>query len=41
MIRMSYHIPGIGMVKMLVGVKHSDKSKVQYCITVIDTGKTR
>lgn len=36
MIKMSYHCPGIGLVKMLVGVKHSDKSKVQYCITVIE-----
>ena len=38
MIRMSYYCPGIGCVKMLVGIKHSDKSKVQYCITAIDTG---
>lgn len=41
MIKMSYHCPGIGLVKMLVGVKHSDKSKVQYCITAIETGKTK
>lgn len=41
MIRMSYHSPGIGMVRMLVGVKHSDKSKIQYCITAIDAGKTK
>ncbi len=41
MIRMSYYCPGIGGVKMLVGIKHSDKSKVQYCITVIDTNKTK
>ena len=39
MIRMSYTCPGIGNVKMMVGVKHSDKSKVQYCITAIDTNK--
>ena len=41
MIKMSYHCPGIGLVKMLVGVKHSDKSKVQYCITAIDASKTK
>lgn len=37
MLRMSYNCPGIGTVKMMVGIKHSDKSKVQYCITAIDT----
>ena len=37
MIRMSYYCPGIGGVKMMVGVKRSDKTKVQYCITAIDT----
>ena len=37
MMRMSYDCPGIGAVKMMVGVKHSDKSKVQYYITAIDT----
>ena len=26
---------------MMVGVKHSDKSKVQYCITAIDADKTK
>ena len=36
-LRMSYNCPGLGMVKMMVGVKHSDKSKVQYCITAINT----
>lgn len=41
MLRMSYNCPGIGTVKMLVGVKHSDKSKVQYCITAIDTDKKK
>lgn len=41
MLKMSYHCPGIGNVKMLVGVKHSDKSKVQYCITAIDASKTK
>ncbi len=40
MLRMSYSCPGIGLVKMMVGVKQSDKTKVQYCITAIDTAKT-
>ena len=35
----SYNCPGIGLVKMMVGVKQSDKTKVQYCITAIDTAK--
>lgn len=39
MLQMNYHCPGLGLVKMMVGVKHSDKSKVQYCITAIDTTK--
>lgn len=39
MLRMSYLCPGIGPVKMLVGVKRSDRSKVQYCITAIETNK--
>ena len=37
MLRMSYNCPGLGLVKMMVGVRRSDKSKVQYCITAIDT----
>ncbi|SKC36813.1 hypothetical protein SAMN06298215_0396 [Bacteroidales bacterium WCE2008] len=41
MLRMTYNCPGIGQVKMLVGVKKSDKSKVQYCITAIDATKNR
>ena len=36
MLRMSYNCPGIGLVKMMVGVKQSDRTKVQYCITAID-----
>lgn len=40
MLRMSYNCPGIGIVKMMVGVKISDNSKVQYCITAIDAIKT-
>jgi hypothetical protein len=35
---MEYVCPGIGRVKMTVGIKRSDKSKVQYCIAAIDTG---
>ena len=37
MLRMSYKCPGLGLVKMMVGVKRRDKSKIQYCITAIDT----
>ena len=36
---MEYICPGVGRVKMTVGVRRSDKSKVQYCITAIDAGK--
>lgn len=39
MLRMMYNCPGIGVVKMMVGVKSSDQSKVQYCITAIDAEK--
>ena len=38
---MEYVCPGVGRVKMTVDVKRSDKSKVQYCITAIDTGKIK
>ena len=41
MIIMEYVCPGVGRVKMTVGVKRSDKSKVQYCITAIDAGKIK
>ena len=41
MLIMEYVCPGIGRVKMTVGVKRSDKSKVQYCITAIDTDKIK
>ena len=41
MLRMSYSCPGIGLVRMMVGVKHSDNLKVQYCITAIDAFKTK
>lgn len=30
-----------GTAKMTVGVKRSDKTKVQYCITAIDAGKIK
>ena len=36
MLRMEYKCVGIGLIKLLVGVKRSDKTKVQYCITVIE-----
>ena len=35
MLQMRHIIPGIGRVKLMVGVKRSDKMKVQYCITAI------
>ena len=36
MIVMRYHCPGIGTVKMTVGVKRGSHEKVQYCITAIE-----
>lgn len=41
MLIMEYVCPAIGRVKMTVGVKRSDSSKVQYCITAIDTDKIK
>jgi transcriptional regulator with XRE-family HTH domain len=41
MLRMEYRCIGIGLIKLLVGVKRSDKTKVQYCITVIEAEKGR
>ena len=35
MIVMSYDCPGIGTVKMTVGVRRGNHEKVQYCITAI------
>ena len=32
---MEYFCPGIGLVRMTVGQKKTDGSKVQYCITAI------
>ena len=41
MMIMEYVCIGVGRVKMTVGVKRSDKSKVQYCITAIDASKIK
>ena len=38
---MEYVCVGVGRVKMTVGVKRSDKTKVQYCITAINAGKIK
>ena len=38
---MEYVCQGIGRVKMTVGIKRSDKTKVQYCITAIDAEKIK
>lgn len=38
---MEYVCPGVGRIKMTVGVKRSDKSKIQYCITAIDAAKIK
>ncbi len=36
MIGMEYSCPGIGDVKLLVGVRKRDKTKIQYCITAMN-----
>ena len=36
MIIMRYDSPGIGVVKMTVGVRRQTHEKVQYCITAIE-----
>ena len=36
MLYMKDSLPGLGVVKLMVGVKPRDNSKVQYCITAID-----
>ena len=41
MLIMEYVCTGVGRVKMTVGVKRSDKKKVQYCITAIDATKIK
>ena len=34
---MKYDLPGVGEVKLMVGIVRRTKDKVQYCITVIKT----
>ena len=34
---MKYDLPGVGEVKLIVGIVRRTKDKVQYCITVIQT----
>ena len=34
---MKYDLPGVGEVKLMVGIVRRTKDKVQYCITVIQT----
>ena len=41
MLIMEYICTGVGRVKMTVGVRRSDKMKVQYCITAIDASKIK
>ena len=36
MLIMQYHCPGIGTVKMTVGVKRRTHEKIQYCITALE-----
>ncbi len=36
MIQLRHTLPGIGRVRLMVGVKKQDDTKVQYCITSID-----
>lgn len=36
MIQLRHTLPGIGRVRLMVGVKKHSKTKVQYCITSID-----
>ena len=38
---MEYICEGVGRVKLTVGVRRSDKKKVQYCITAIGAGKIK
>ena len=35
MLGMDYSCPGIGVVRLMVGVRRQDKMKVQYCITAL------
>ena len=36
MLIMAHNCVGIGLVKLTVGVKQSNKTKVQYCITALN-----
>ena len=36
MLVMQYECPGIGTVKLLVGIRHKTLLKVQYCITALE-----
>lgn len=36
MLVMMYECPGIGTVKLLVGIRHKSLLKVQYCITALE-----
>ena len=36
---MEYNCPAIGVVRLTVGQKASDDSKVQYCITALEIEK--
>ena len=36
MLVMQYDCPGIGSVKLLVGIRHKTLLKVQYCITALE-----
>lgn len=40
MLIMEYICTGVGRVKMTVGVRRKDRTRVQYCITAIEAGKT-
>ena len=41
MLIMEYVCTGVGRVKMTVGVRRKDKTKVQYCITAIDANRIK
>ena len=41
MIIMEYVCTGVGRIKMTVGVRRSDRKKVQYCITAINATKIK
>lgn len=36
MIVMEYNCPGIGLIKLTVGVRKITHEKIQYCITTMD-----